>query len=63
MADGAGPAIAFHLAPGQVHELPHAIPLLERLPDVPKWVMADHGDTSPTVLRYRLDATHPCSNA
>jgi transposase len=46
MADGAGRAIAFHLAPGQAHELPHAIPLLERLPDVPKWVVADRRYTS-----------------
>ena len=30
IADGLGRAVAFILAPGQAHELPHAIPLLER---------------------------------
>src|SRR5256885_16874735 len=33
-------------APGQAHELPHAVPLLERLPGVPKWVVADRGLSS-----------------
>jgi hypothetical protein len=37
----AGGAVAFRLAPGQAHELPHAVPPLERLPDVPGWVVAD----------------------
>lgn len=46
MADGAGRAIAFRLAPGQAHELPHAIPLLDRMPGLPKWVAADRGYTS-----------------
>lgn len=46
IADGAGRAIAFRVAPGQAHELPHAIPLLEALPDVPKWVVCDRGYTS-----------------
>ena len=36
-----GRAVAFILAPGQAHELPQAIPLLNRLPGVPKWVVAD----------------------
>jgi hypothetical protein len=36
MADGQGRAIAFRLAPGQAHELPHAVPLLDRMPGVPK---------------------------
>src|SRR3954451_3045234 len=31
IADGLGRAVAFILAPGQAHELPHAVPLLERL--------------------------------
>ena len=30
IADGLGRAIAFRIAPGQAHELPHAIPLLEQ---------------------------------
>src|SRR5215213_7983725 len=46
IADGLGRAVAFILAPGQTHELPHAIPLLERLPGVPKWVVADRGHAS-----------------
>ncbi|GJD96534.1 IS5 family transposase ISMex42 [Methylobacterium iners] len=46
IADGAGRAIAFRVAPGQAHELPHALPLLERLPGVPQWVVADRGYAS-----------------
>jgi transposase len=46
IADGLGRAVAFVLAPGQAHELPHAIPLLDRLPSVPKWVVADRSYAS-----------------
>jgi transposase len=46
IADGSGRAIAFSLAPGQAHELPQAIGLLERLPSVPRRVVADCGYTS-----------------
>lgn len=46
IADGAGRAVAFRIAPGQAHELPHAVPLLERLPGVPRWVVADRGYAS-----------------
>ena len=46
IADGLGRAVAFRIAPGQAHELPHAIPLLDSLPDVPMWVVADRGYTS-----------------
>jgi len=46
IADSAGRAIAFRIAPGQAHELPHAVPLLARLPDVPLWVVADRGLSS-----------------
>ena len=35
VADGSGRAIAFRVAPGQAHGLPHAVPLLDRLPGVP----------------------------
>lgn len=44
IADGAGYAVAFHLVPGQAHELPMA--LLSRLPEVPTWAVADRGYTS-----------------
>ena len=46
IADGQGRAVAFRLAPGQAHELPHAIPLLGRLPGAPRWVVADRGYAS-----------------
>jgi transposase len=46
IADSAGRAVAFALAPGQAHELPLAVPLLARLPGVPKWVVADRGYSS-----------------
>ncbi len=46
IADPAGRAIAFRLAPGQAHELPQALPLLEALPGVPRWVVADRGHAS-----------------
>ena len=46
IADGLGRAVAFILAPGQAHELPHAVPLLDRLPRVPQWVVADRGYAS-----------------
>jgi transposase len=46
IADGSGRAVAFRVAPGQAHELSQAIPLLAKLPDVPKWVVADRGYTS-----------------
>ena len=44
--DALGRAIAFRLAPGQAHELPDAIPLLDTLPGVPSWVVADRGYSS-----------------
>jgi transposase len=46
IADGAGRAIGFRIAPGQAHELPHAVPLLACLSAIPKWVVADRGYTS-----------------
>ncbi len=46
IADGLGRAVAFILAPGHAHKLPQAIPLLNRLPGVPKWVVADRGFSS-----------------
>ncbi len=46
IADGQGLAIAFRVAPGQAHELPEAIPLLEKLPGVPSRVVTDRGYSS-----------------
>lgn len=46
IADGAGRAVGFRIAPGQAHELPHAVPLLAALPGVPIWVVGDRGYSS-----------------
>jgi transposase len=46
MADGLGRAIACRIAPGQAHELPHPIPLMEQLPGVPMRMVGDRGYTS-----------------
>jgi transposase len=46
IADASGRAVAFRIAPGQAHELPHAVPLLAALPDVPLWVVGDRGLSS-----------------
>lgn len=55
IADGGGRAIAFRIAPGQAHELPQAVPLLERLPGVPRWVVADRGYTSHAFRQHVWD--------
>ena len=52
IADAAGRALGFTLAPGQAHELPHAVPLLARLPGVPRWVVADRGYSSHALREY-----------
>ena len=52
IADASGRAIAFQIAPGQAHELPHAAPLLDRLPGAPKWVVGDRGYTSHHFREY-----------
>ena len=46
ICDAIGRAVAFILAPGQAHELPHALALLNRLPGVPEWIVADRGYSS-----------------
>jgi transposase len=56
IADGSGRAVAFRLAPGQAHELPHAVPLLARLPRVPRWVVADRGYASHAFREHVWDA-------
>jgi transposase len=55
MADGAGRVIAFRLARGQAHELPHATPLLDRLTGVPKRAVADRGCTSHAFRQHIWD--------
>ena len=55
IADGKGRAIAFRLAPGQAHELPHAVPLLDCLPRLPKWVVADRGYASHAFRQHVWD--------
>ena len=55
MADGRGRAVAFRLAPGQAHEPPHAVPLLDALPRVPKWVVADRGYASHAFRQHVWD--------
>lgn len=46
IADGHGKAIGFALAPGQAHELPLAPAMLDDLPAIPLWVVADKGYAS-----------------
>ena len=46
IADGHGKAVGFALAPGQAHELPLAPAMLDDLPSVPLWVVADKGYAS-----------------
>ena len=46
ITDAIGRAVAFILAPSQAHELPHAVALLDQLPGVPGWVVADRGYSS-----------------
>ena len=55
MADGQGRAIAFRLAPGQAHELPHAVSLLDALPRLPRWVVADRGYASHAFRQHIWD--------
>jgi transposase len=55
IADSAGRAVAFALAPGQAHELPHAMPLLARLPGVLVWVVADRGYSSHAFCEHVWD--------
>jgi transposase len=52
ITDGLGRAIAFRIAPGQAHELPEAIPLVDSLPSVPAWVVADRGYSSHSFRDY-----------
>ena len=47
--------MAFRIGPGQAHELPHAVPLLARLPGVPRWVVADRGYSGHTFRQHVWD--------
>ncbi|KPH88339.1 transposase [Komagataeibacter intermedius AF2] len=53
IADGHGKAFGFALAPGQAHELPLAPAMLDSLPAIPLWVVADKGYAS-NALRERI---------
>lgn len=55
ITDGAGRAIVFRIAPGQAHELSHAVPLLTCLSAIPKWVVADRGYTSHAFRQHIWD--------
>lgn len=44
--------MAFALAPGQAHELPHAVPLLARILSVPIRGVADRGYSSHAFCEY-----------
>ena len=46
IADALGRAIAFRISPGQAHELPQAVPLLDSLSGIPVWVVGDRSYTS-----------------
>jgi len=59
IADGRGRAVAFRQAPGQAHELPHAVPLLDQLPGVPKWGVGDRGYTSHAFRKHIGDMGAP----
>jgi len=55
IADGAGRALAFRIAPGQAHEVPYPVPLFDRLPGMPLWVVNDCGYSSHRFRQYILD--------
>ena len=55
ICDAIGRAVAFILAPGQAHELPHAVALLDRLPGVPGWIVGDCGYSSQAFREHIRD--------
>ena len=55
VADRTGHAVAFRIAPGQAHELPHAVPLMNRLSRAPKRVVADRRCSSHAFRRHIWD--------
>lgn len=60
IADRAGRGIAFRNAPGQAPELLHALPLLDRRPGGPRWIVADQGySIIASVSRSRTPEQNP----
>ena len=55
IADGQGRFVAFRIAPGQAPERPHAVPLLDARPRVPKWVVGDRGYASHAFRQHIRD--------
>lgn len=55
VADSSGRAAAFHVLPGQAHELPSAPGLLRKLGRVPGWVVADRGYASDAFRSFIWD--------
>ena len=55
IADASGRALAFALAPGQVHELPLAPGLVDLLPDIPGWIVGDRGYASHAFRQHIWD--------
>jgi hypothetical protein len=52
--------VAFVRAPGLAHELPQAAALLDNLPGIPKWVVADRGYASHAFRQQVWDrGSHP----
>jgi len=56
IADGHGKVFGFALAPGQAHELPMAPVMLDSLPAIPLWVVADQG-ARPAIPAKRRDGS------
>ena len=55
IADASGRALAFAVAPGQVHELPLAPGLVDLLPDIPGWIVGDRGYASHAFRQHIWD--------
>ena len=59
IADGHGKVFGFALAPGQAHELLLAPAMLDSLPAIPLWVVADQG-ARPAIPAKRRDGSVAC---
>lgn len=58
-----GRAVTFRIALGQAHDLPGAFPLLDRLPSVTAWVMADRGYLSSSLLEDTWSQRQPIASS